>query len=172
MANVSVKTNGAGQDVSKRISETKRELGNAIKEYQFSHDHKNKHGACLESVHQTKQYIKDKGKLGPDAVICKECGEIFEMTAYTESEVEAGIMMFKSMLNQIKVLANLQDEEYADIVSVLEFVDTKLGGTLAPYYLNMIKRLGDNNNRRKDTNQKGRIGGLGGSYGASASSFR
>lgn len=168
MANV--RTNGGADTAT--INQKKKELSSAIKEHQFRHDHKNKNGACLESVHSTNQYIKDKGKLGPDAVICKECGEIFDMTAYKEHEVEAGIMMFKSMLNQIKVLGNLADDEYEDIVSVLEFVDTKLGGTLAPYYLSMIKRLSNGDKRRNDSTQKGRIGGLGGNYGPSANSFR
>ena len=170
MANVN-RTN-AGETIRKQ----KRELQSAIRFSQRSCDHKNKTGPRLVNVHDEANtvYIKDRNKLSQDAVICKECGDIFEMTAYQPEEIENAISILKSALNQIKVLASLNDEEFEDIVSMIKYFDEKVDGSLAPYYLNMIKRLsGDEKRRSRDNgNQKGRVGNIGGNMGVSARSFR
>ena len=170
MANIN--RGNAGEMIRKQ----KRELQSAIRISQRACDHKNRTGPCLINVHDDNnhQYIKDRAKLSADAVICKECGDIFEMTAYQADEIESAVSLLKSALNQIKVLANLNEEEFNDIVELIAFFDEKIDGALVPYYMNMIKRLaGDDKRRRNDnSNQKGRVGNIGGNMGVSARSFR
>ena len=170
MANIN--RNNAGENI--RIK--KRELQGAIRFSQRECEHKNKTGPRLVSVHDdaNNTYIKDRHKLSADAVICKECGEIFEMTAYSAEEIENAVSTLKSALNQIKVLVNLTDEEFKDVVELIKLVDDKIEGSLVPYYLGMIKRLsGDDRRRNRDNgNQKGRIGNISGNMGVSSRSFR
>lgn len=170
MANVN--RNNAGESI--RVK--KRELQSAIRCSQRECDHKNKTGPRLVNVHDEANtvYVKDRAKMSPDAVICKECGDIFEMTAYQPEEIENAVATLKSALNQIKVLANLNDDEFADIVELIKWFDEKIDGSLVPYYLGMIKRLaGDDKRRNRDNgNQKGRVGNISGNMGVSARSFR
>lgn len=171
-----VTSNRNNQNPSETIRVKKRELQNAIRYSQRECDHKNKTGPRLVNVHSSENnvYIKDKNKLSPDTVICKECGEIFEMTAYRTEEIEDAVKTLSSMLNQIKVLANLSDQEFMEIVELIKLVDDKISGSLVPYYDGMIKRLSGNDKRRNnnDGNQKGRVGNISGNMGASARSFR
>ena len=106
--------------------------------------------------------------------VCKECGDIFEMTAYQADEIENAVSLLKSALNQIKVLANLNEEEFNDIVELIAWFDEKIDGSLVPYYMGMIKRLsGEDKRRNRDNgNQKGRVGNIGGNMGVSARNFR
>lgn len=154
----------------------KRELQSAIRYSQRECDHKNRTGPRLVNVHDDANttYIKDRHKLSADTVICKECGEIFEMTAYQPEEIENSVAMLKSALNQIKVLASLNDDEYQDIVELIKWFDEKIDNSLVPYYLGMIKRLsGEDKRRRNDNgNQKGRVGNISGNMGVSARAFR
>lgn len=167
MANVT-RNSGAGEAVRAK----KRELRTAIRAQQRECDHKNRHGACLESVHTTGEYIKDRNKLGENVVICKECHDIFDLTTFTAEEIEDAVSTLKSMINQIKVVTNMDDAEYADIVKLLEFMDDKIDGVLVPYYITMIKRLGSDGRRKNnESSSKGRIGGLGGSMGVNSRSF-
>ena len=158
------------------IREKKRELQTAIRYSQRQCDHKNKTGPRLVNVHDPDNdfYIKDKHKLSDTTVICKECHEIFEMTAYDAEEIDKAVGILSSMLNQIKVLANLSDAEYSDVTEMIELVDEKIKGALVPYYVGMLKKLAGNDKRRNNTdnNQKGRVGNLSGSMGVSSRSFR
>lgn len=169
MANIN--RNNAGEHIRMK----KRELQSAIRYTQRECDHKNRTGPRLVNVHEaTDVYVKDRNKMSEDTVVCKECGEIFEMTAFKAEEVDEAVAMLKSMLNQIKVLANLNDEEYKEIVELIKMIDDKIDGSLVPYYMGMIKRLTDDGKRRdrNNGNQKGRVGNISGNMGASARSFR
>ena len=164
--------NSAGEN----IREKQRELKTAIRYSQRQCDHKNKMGPRLVNVHDPDNdfYIKDKHKLSDTTVVCKECHEIFEMVAYDPEEIDKAVRTLSSMLNQIKVLANLSDNEYSDVVEMIELVDDKINGALVPYYLGMLKKLNGNDKRRNnnDNNQKGRVGNISGSMGVSSRSFR
>lgn len=175
MANINEKqkeTNVRRKFNNAELREAQDKLAITMKNHQYYHDHKRKDGTCLEPVSETNKYVKDPSKYGPDAVICRDCGEIFNMRQYSAKEIEDGVMMFKSMLNQIKYLAQLNDAEYEDIVKLLEVVDTQLGDTLTRYYLSMMNKLSDKDRRRQPESSKGFIGGIGGnSYGPSRNTF-
>ena len=96
------------------------------------------------------------------------------MKVYSKDEIDQAVFMLKSMLNQIKLLNNLDQNESDDIIKMQEFVDNKIGRNLKNYYISMAESLTGNNKQRNNrrSSSKGRIGGLGQNYGPSSSSFK
>lgn len=144
----------------------------SVQHLQESHrrecNHKPQGNRRMIPVHQYNGYIPDKDKLPESTGYCTGCGAVFETDSYKRDETSSGIYMFTSMLHQIKLVANLSDEDKAMIQKGFEAVDTL--SMVTTYYDNMVEKLGSNkNNRRNRGGNKGHIGVDSGMFGGGRS---
>jgi hypothetical protein len=129
-------------------------------EYRREHLHK-AHGGNnrVIPIHEAKAYIPDKDKYPASTVYCTGCGAIFESETYRPDELNSGIYMFNSMLHQIKMVANLTDEERELLRGGYQSLD-KLSQIIT-YYNDMADKLsngGKNNGKKNHGSGKGHIG--------------
>lgn len=141
------------------VESARRGFQRQMREAQLQCDHKNNNGACLENVRTTNRYVQNRNKYSEATVICKECGEIFEMEPYTTEQLEDAFFIISSAVNQVKVFDDSNDDDYQKLVEMLAVIDDFRTGFM-PYHNNMMKRLANKGGNRKGSSQrqKGKLG--------------
>ena len=145
--------------VKEEILKRRRELGEFERQAKNECNHKDNHGSTLVPVSEYEGFIKDRNKYDDYDMICTDCGEIVNFRKFTPAEVEFSISTIRSMANQLKVLANLTDTEYEQIVDIMNITDG-FNAAFVPFYNHSMKKLLGNNNRNRNNNngpKKGRM---------------
>lgn len=121
-------------------------------------EHKPRTNGQIVNIHDSKFNVPNKKELPETTVICTGCEKYFEGEAYYSSEIDSGLYMFTSMAEQVKVNANLSEEDKVTLESYYEALDTIAG--FSTYYLNMVEKLsnGNKHNGKKPRSQKGHMG--------------
>ena len=144
------------------VNERELEYKQSIRDGQKRCDHRNNQGPSVERVATSNRFIRDRHLYSDSCVICKECGEIFDITSHTKEEFKQAVMVITDMVNQIKLLGNPGDDDYAKLIEVLNFTDRALFEGIGPYYFHLVKQLSNGNgngkNRKQDSNHKGKLG--------------
>lgn len=146
--------------IREEIMKRRRELGEFERQAKNECNHKDNHGSSLVPVSEYDGFIKDRNKYDDYDMICTDCGEIVSFRTYTDSEVDFAVSTIRSMANQLKVLANLSDTEYEQIVDIMNITDG-FNSAFVPFYKHSMKKLLGNNNQKKNNNngpRKGRMG--------------
>lgn len=146
------------QSYEEQIKASRRNLSRIMEERKRTCNHKpNNHGQVI-SIHDSKINVPGKKDLPDSTVICTRCEKYFESGSYSGAEIDSGLYMFTSMAEQVKLNANLSDEDKATLEEYYDALDKVAGFT--NYYLNMVEKLanggGKNKNRPRAT--KGHIG--------------
>lgn len=145
------------QDWAQQVSVEMKNLQQTQENHRRHCNHKPGNGGQVMSVHQYKGNIPDKDRLAESTVVCSKCGSIFEGESYNKDETGSGIYMFKSMLDQIKLNAQLSDEDWNMMMRGFQALDTL--STISTYYHNMVEKLaGGGGKKNKSRNTKGHIG--------------
>lgn len=103
--------------------------------------------------------VPNKKELKDSTVVCTRCEKYFENDPYTPSEIEGGLYMFNSMVEQVKVFSELKEEDFAAIDDYYAALDTI--ASFINYYNDMTNKLGNNNKNKNNNNRavnKGSIG--------------
>lgn len=121
-------------------------------------DHKPSNNGRIMGIHDSKIHVPQKNNLPETTVICTNCERFFESNAYLPEDGDAGIYMFTSMVEQVKLNAHLNEEDKKTIENVYDAIDTI--SSFLTYYNNMVDKLanGNNNNKRVKTHNKGHMG--------------
>ena len=149
------------------IRERRRSLAQAMMQRKHECRHKPIDGAKVIPIGEA-NFIRQSEKnayKNTTVVACTNCEEYFESSSYTAAELDGGLFMFHSIIEQIKIQAELNDEDVATIDDCYEAID-KLEN-LSRYYNDMVKKLtNDNGRKNRNTNSKGSIGVNAGMFGS------
>ena len=135
-----------------KIRQSRRDLIALQERRRRDHDHKPNHGGKLMPLHESKINVPGKRDLPDSTIICTKCEKYFEGNSYLPSETDSGLYMFGSMIEQIKLNAQLTEEDWDMINQCYDALDTL--GSLATYYNDMVEKLANNSG-----NKKGKGGG-------------
>lgn len=146
------------RDTAKELESLKRNMLMLTEEKQHKCMHKPQTDGRVVEVHNSDVNIPKKDKYPESSVVCTNCYKIFEMNSFTVNQLDTCMFTLGSMIEQIKVLAALNDEDMEDIESgytALEHLET-----LKNFYADIIKKLtsGGNNNNNRQKSSKGHIG--------------
>jgi hypothetical protein len=156
--------NNNGADYSAQISQGMKTVQHLQEQHRRDCNHKPQGNRRVIPVQDWKGYLPDKDKLPESTAYCTGCGAVFEADSYKRDETSSGLYMFTSMLHQIKMVANLSDEDKQMIQKGFEALDTL--AIVTTYYDNMVEKLGSNKgNKRNRSNNKGHIGVDSGMFG-------
>ena len=127
--------------------------------------HKPSVGAKVIPIHESNKHVPNKKELPESTVICTRCDAYFEATSYSAKELESALYMLTSVAHQIKLNANLSEEDKAELEKYFEALDVVAG--FVPYYTNMVDKLsnGGGNRKAKPRVTKGHMGLDGASFG-------
>ena len=145
------------KEVKEEINKRRRELGEYERQARNGCDHKDNRESWLEPVSEYDGFIKDRNQYDEFDMICTECGEIVNMKAMTDAEVDFTIDGIRNMCNQLKILGNLNESEREQIVEILSLTDA-LRVSLVPFYKKNMKKLIDGNNKKNRGNNAPRKG--------------
>lgn len=148
------------KSVREEIIKRRRELGEFERQAKNECNHKDNHGSTLVPVSEYDGFIKDRNKYDEFDMICTDCGEIVSFRTFTPSEIEFSISTIRSMGNQLKVLGNLSDTEYEQIVDIMNITDG-FNAAFVPFYNHSMKKLLGNNQKNKNNNNGSRKGRMG-----------
>lgn len=141
-----------------KIKEGRRNYQAMIRESQIHCDHKDAKGPVLESISDTKEFIRDRNQYGDCAVICRNCKDVFDMTSFNQKDIRDALQVFYSMCNQAKVLFNPSDDDYEKIENIMSILD-EMQATFVQYYLKNIAQLTNGQKKQKEqSRQKGKLG--------------
>lgn len=106
-----------------------------------------------------------KAKYPDTAVICTECGAIFEPNSFTDAELKSSIYMFESVLHQIKLNSLLNDEDWKDLMASFRAIDHF--DAIRKFYDDMVNKLtgGKKQGNGNKGSAKGQIGTSSGDFG-------
>lgn len=145
------------KDWGKEMAAQMKNLQQSQEMFRRTCRHKPGQNCQVMSVHNYKGHVPDKDKLPETTAICTKCSALFESESYSRDETSSGIYMLNSILQQIKMVANLTDEDMNMIMEGFGALD-KLS-TIMTYYHNMVDKVagGDKGNGGR-RNNKGHIG--------------
>lgn len=145
-------------DIANKEKQMRQQLQNLNEEKIRGCDHKARGNGKVMSVHDVKnQYIQNKDKLSETTAYCTRCGAIFEAESYNPDEITGGIYMYNSMLHQIKLNAQLNDDDWDMIDQGFSALDTL--ARIGVYYNNMVEKLSSGGNKKGGKrNTKGHLG--------------
>lgn len=151
-------TKNQGRDYQAEQQKMRKQLQNLAEEQMRECDHKPRGNGRVVPISEYKGHLSNKESLPLSTAVCTRCGATFEAESYTREETSSGIYMFNSMLHQIKMNAQLSDEDIQMINNAFDALDTV--ATVCTYYNNMVDKLSGNNNNKKKNNRtsKGHIG--------------
>ena len=112
-------------------------------------------------------YLKDSERYGNNpqilqrypasAVVCEGrdgCCAIFNADVYTAHDVSAMAFMMTSIFEQIKLMANLEQNEREELDTAMSMWTNDISGVLV-FYKNMVNRLANNEKGNKNNNNRG-----------------
>lgn len=141
----------------KEIEALTKEIYNRQRQQQDMCDHKNGKGPTIQRYKDKGTITRNTSGWSDDAKRCTRCGAIFESTVYTPTQLQDSMRMQYSIIDQIKLLAELDESEQEQILQALESL--RIIESVNSYYNEMIKRLGKD--RNKDNRKRGARGGFG-----------
>lgn len=147
------------ENYEEQIKKARRDVAMLQEERKRKHTHKPNQGGKIMPLHDSRINVPGKANLPESTVICTNCECYFEGNAYLPSETDSGLYMFKSMIEQIKLNANLTDEDLEQIERYYDAIDELT--TMANYYNDMVDKLANNGGKKnKNTNRpkKGYMG--------------
>ena len=146
------------QSYEEKIRGTMRDLATMKEGRRRTCNHKPNVNGRVIALHDSKINVPGKKDLPESTVICTRCESYFESSSYTADETDSGLYMFKSMAEQVKLNANLSDEDKEFLANYYAALDTV--SQFSTYYLNMVEKLsnGDNNKRKGNRSSKGHMG--------------
>lgn len=148
-----------------RIMESRRNYAQAVEERKRECCHKPSCGGKVIPLMESNITFPGKDKMSESTGICKRCERYFERSSYYAEELEAGEYMFQSMLEQIKINANLSEEDLAMIAKGYDSLDTL--ATIIIYYNDMVKKLANGDGKKpRQRNTKGSMGLQPGMFGS------
>ena len=106
----------ANNNIREEINKRRRELGEYERQAKNECNHKDSRGSFLIPLSEFDGFIKDRNKYDDYDMICTDCGEIVSFRTFTPSEISFAVGTIRSMANQLKVLGNLTETEYEQIV--------------------------------------------------------
>lgn len=121
-------------------------------------NHKPNNQGRVIGLHDSKINVPNKKEMPESTVICTRCEKYFESSSYTPDETDSGLYMFASMAEQVKLNANLSEEDWEQLEAYYEALDTVSHFTT--YYHNMVEKLsnGDGNRKKSNRSSKGHMG--------------
>lgn len=141
------------------------------REFRKRHAHKNSKYPCIKPIRESRMtfdikpwYKYQTANGGTDIkdtiCVCDDCGEIMDMSQFSATELQEAIFKLRSMLDQIKILCNLNDEEYELLVrDGFGSIDNMT--QFADYYSKMIADLGNNKKGNGGGHNRSSKGGFG-----------
>ena len=142
------------------ISEKQRAYRAEVRRQQEYCNHRfGGNGRHLENVHTTNQFVRDRNLYSDSTVICPECTDIFETDAYTLKDLNSGIFMYQSMLSQIKLFSELDENDWEAIDNAYRALDTI--SSMFTYYNDMVQKLTNGNKNNRNNNNGSSKGGVG-----------
>lgn len=121
-------------------------------------NHKPNNQGRVMALHDSKINVPNKKDMPESTVICTRCEKYFESSSYTPDETDSGLYMFSSMAEQVKLNANLTEEDLNTLEQYYQALDTVANFT--QYYHNMVEKLsnGEGNKKNKNRASKGHMG--------------
>lgn len=146
------------QNYEEKIRGTMRDLAAMKEGRKRTCNHKPNNNGRVIALHDSKINVPGKKDLPESTVICTRCEKYFESSSYTPDETDSGMYMFNSMAEQVKLNANLSDEDKDFLERYYQALDTVAQFT--SYYHNMVEKLsnGDNNKKKGNRSSKGHMG--------------
>ena len=146
------------QNFEERIRGAMRDVAVMKESRKRTCNHKPNNNGRVIALHDSKINVPGKKDLPESTVICSRCERYFESTSYEPSETASGLYMFQSMVEQVKLNANLSDEDKEFVDKCYQALDTL--EQFMTYYHNMVDKLsnGDNNKKKGNRSSKGHMG--------------
>lgn len=141
------------------LKNARRSLQVQMRSAQIECDHRDSKGPTIESLRDTKEFVKDRDQHGELGVLCKQCKDTFSMESVTNEDIRKAVNTIYAMCNQAKLLFGASDADYEKIKLIMNFMD-EFQATFVPYYNASIKALtnGQKKNKQNAPRQKGRLG--------------
>lgn len=146
-----------GQNYEEQIKSQIRDLNRLKEERRRKCEHKGNHDLC--SIENAKFNIPNKKDLPEGTVACNRCEKYFYGDAYTPADGDAGLYMFNSMVEQVKINANLTDEDRITIDNVYTSLDNL--ANFVSYYNSMVEKMSNGGGKQQNKpkhSAKGHIG--------------
>ena len=150
----------ANNNIRDEINKRRRELGEYERQAKNECNHKDSRGSFLIPLSEFDGFIKDRNKYDDYDMICTDCGEIVSFRTFTPSEISFAVGTIRSMANQLKVLGNLTETEYEQIVDIMNITDG-FNSAFVPFYNHSMKKLiggKGKNNSNNNGPRKGKMG--------------
>lgn len=127
-------------------------------EHQRSCEHHSDREYWFEPLSHSKNFRRGDESYPDSTFICTECNKIFDGASFTKEETSDAIWVIEGMLEQIKVMGNLDDEQLEETVAMISALDTIKN--MESFYHDLDKKSDrDNRNRRRNGgNHKSSIG--------------
>lgn len=127
------------------------------------------HKACgqgrILALYASNIDVPNKKDMPESTVICTRCERYFECEAYSADETDSGIYMFTSMAEQVKLNAQLSEEDKKSLEEYYAALDVI--NNFTTYYHNMVEKLsnGGGNKNKGNRQSKGHMGVTGSMFG-------
>lgn len=122
--------------------------------------HKPSNRGQLIPLKEFKGYVKNKDKYPESTGICTACHTLFDMGVYETEELDSFLFMALSMIEQVKNLTNMTDDDWEEINRVYEAYDVY--ANFITYYSDMLKKLREGEGKRKKrNNNENEVGNIG-----------
>ncbi|MCM1219754.1 MAG: hypothetical protein NC548_35175 [Lachnospiraceae bacterium] len=120
-------------------------------------DHKANNRGRVMGLHDSKVKYPGKDKMPPSTAVCTRCERVFESESYTKDENASALYQLQSIAEQIKLNANLSDQDKNDIAEYYAALDVVSG--MLTYYNNMVEKMASGGgNKQKKASNKGHMG--------------
>lgn len=147
-----------------RTRSTKSELDQIRKTFrkrQLEHQRECEHHSDREywvKAYNNKNFRRGDNQYPDTTLQCEECGKIFDGDSFSKDTTSESIWVVESMLEQIKVMGNLNEDQLDEIVAMSEAIDTIKN--METYYHDLDKKSDrDNRNKKRNNgNHKSSIG--------------
>lgn len=120
-------------------------------------DHKANNRGRVMALHDSKIKYPGKDKMPATTAVCTRCERVFEAESYTKDENASALYQLQSIAEQIKLNANLSNEDKADIMAYYNALEVVEG--MMTYYNNMVEKMAQGGGGKKQKgSSKGHMG--------------
>ena len=154
---------------NRNVRSTKTELDQIRKNYrrrqlelQRKCEHHSNIEYWIEPLNKSKHFRSGDDSYPDSTFTCQECNKIFDGASFDKEETSDAIWVIEGMLEQIKLMGNLDDDQLEEIIKIIEAVETIKDMENFYHYLDKKsdhdKRSDNRNRSRNNRNHKSSIG--------------
>lgn len=121
-------------------------------EHQRECEHHSNREYYARPLNTSKNFRRGDDQYPETTFRCEECGKIFDGDSFTRERTEDAIWVIEGMLEQLKIMGDLNDKQHDEIVATIEALETIK--QMEIYYHDLYKKSDRNDNKNKSNNNR------------------